>query len=112
MHAIFVCISVTFMFVVPGGRRDKVSVENVREALGQIDSSYRAHSQAALQAVQAKLKATFGFNVVLTRNPDSVYVVNAIRYGQCYNMPPVTCPNVVNLIITRYPTGVRLCIAY
>jgi hypothetical protein len=56
-----------------------VSTDHVKEALGHIDPSYRIHSQAALQAAQASLKGKFGLNLILSKNPDNVYVVNDLR---------------------------------
>jgi hypothetical protein len=59
-----------------GGRSDKTTPEHIRAALGD----YKVHLRPAIKAAQQLLRQTFGYDVVMTKDPDNLYVVNTLKF--------------------------------
>lgn len=58
-----------------GGHGDRVTMEHIRSSLGD----YKQLTRPALKAAQQLLRNIFGLDVVLTKEPDNIYVVNTIQ---------------------------------
>lgn len=63
------------VMLLKGGKGDKLSIENVRSAMGD----YKALVRPAIKGGQQLLKNIFGYDVILTKEPDHIYVVNTIK---------------------------------
>jgi hypothetical protein len=63
------------VLLMKGGRGDKITLEHIRAALGD----YKLQSRAAIKAAQQLLRQIFGYDVVITKDPDNLYVVNTIK---------------------------------
>lgn len=63
------------VLLLKGGRGDKITMDHIRSALGD----YKQSTRPALKAAQQLLRDTFGYDVVLAKDPDNIYVVNTIQ---------------------------------
>mmetsp|Transcript_20927 Transcript_20927/g.21603 ORF Transcript_20927/g.21603 Transcript_20927/m.21603 type:complete len:284 (+) Transcript_20927:328-1179(+) len=63
------------VMLMKGGKGDKLSFENVRGALGE----YKALVRPAIRDGQQLLQNIFGYDVILTKDPDHIYIVNKIK---------------------------------
>jgi hypothetical protein len=63
------------VLLMKGGRGDKITMEHIRSAMGE----YKHLSRPAVKAAQELLREVFGFDVLLTKEPDNIYVVNTIK---------------------------------
>lgn len=64
------------VLLMKGGRGDKITLEHIRGALGED----KVHLRPAIKAAQQLLRQIFGYDVVIAKDPDNLYVVNTIKF--------------------------------
>jgi hypothetical protein len=63
------------VLLLKGGQGDKITMEHIRSSMGE----YKPLARPALKAAQELLREVFGFDIILTKDPDNIYVVNTIK---------------------------------